>query len=248
MINKNIPVVVVIPSLNPDEKLIETVNNVIEQGFEKVLLVDDGSRHECQTIFKQLSKLKQVHVIHHEVNKGKGAALKTAFSYYLKEFDQELYKGVVTADADGQHLSEDIYKSALRMQVAIQDGEKNTLVLGTRDFSDPIVPFKSKNGNKITTLIFSLLYGKWINDTQTGLRGISNEYLKRCLELSGERFEYEINMLIDAVVSGVNVLEEKIATVYLNHNRETHFNPVKDSIKIYKVMFGLHRELKSKKC
>lgn len=244
MINKSIPVVVIIPSLNPDEKLVETVKNIVAQGFKDVLVVDDGSRSECQCFFEQLSAMQQVQVLHHEINKGKGAALKTAFSYYLRKFDQSLYTGVVTADADGQHLAEDIYKTALRLHNAFLSGAKRTLVLGTRDFDDPIVPFKSKNGNKITTIVFKLLYGKQINDTQTGLRGISNEYIERCLGLQGERFEYEIHMLIDAVVSGVKILEEKIATVYLNNNRETHFNPIKDSIKIYKVMFRVRMGVK----
>lgn len=246
MINKNIPVVVIIPSLNPDENLVKTVKNIIVQGFEKIIIVDDGSKSECQCFFEELSNLTQVQIIHHDINKGKGAALKTAFTYYLHNYDQKTYTGVVTADADGQHLAEDIYKNALRLHNEILVGETDVLVLGTRDFDNPIVPFKSKSGNKITTTIFKILYGKRINDTQTGLRGISNDYLKRCLKLQGERFEYEINMLIDAVVCGVKILEEQITTVYLNNNRETHFNPIKDSIKIYKVMFDLRKGVKNK--
>ena len=245
MNTKDTGVVVIIPSLNPDENLTVTVRGILEQGFDQIILVDDGSRDECQCFFSELEKLEQVKVLHHKVNKGKGAALKTAFAYYLSTYDQKRYCGVVTADADGQHLAADIYKTAMRLKNSdMYPSNGRVLVLGTRDFNDPIVPFKSKNGNKITTFMFKLLYGKKINDTQTGLRGISNSYLKDCLLLTGERFEYEISMLIDAVVSNAAVLEEKIATVYLNQNRETHFNPVKDSIKIYKVMFNLRKEVK----
>lgn len=232
------PIVVIIPSLNPDDNLINTVESVIRQGFTDVILVDDGSKQECQRYFEQLESLDEVTVIHHEVNKGKGAALKTAFSYYLNNFDQKVYKGVVTADADGQHLAVDIYKTAERMLMQMKSEKDRILVLGTRDFDDPIVPFKSKNGNKITTVVFQLLYQKRINDTQTGLRAISNAYIPDCMALKGERFEYEINMLIDAVTSKAEIIEEIIATVYLNQNRETHFHPVKDSMKIYRVMFA----------
>lgn len=230
------PIVVVIPSLNPDENLVHTVETVVEKGFSDIILVDDGSKEACQKYFDSLSKLPEIVVLHHEKNKGKGAALKTAFSYYLKNYDQKVYKGVVTADADGQHLAIDIYKTSEKLLHEIENEDDRKLVLGTRNFDEPIVPFKSRSGNKITTVIFQLLYGKRINDTQTGLRGISNTYIEDCLSLKGERFEYEINMLIDAVTSKVGISEEIIETVYLNQNRETHFHPIKDSFKIYKVM------------
>lgn len=231
------PVVAVIPSLNPDEKLLNTVNSTLEQGFTELILVDDGSKKECRHFFEELSKRPEVTLLTHEKNRGKGAALRSAFSYYLEHYDQDIYQGVVTADADGQHLAEDIKKTAETLLKETDNGCTRALVLGTRDFDDPIVPFKSKNGNKITTNVFQLLYGKRIHDTQTGLRGISNAYIAECLNLQGERFEYEINMLVDAVLSKAGIFEELIQTVYLNDNRETHFDPVKDSIKIYRVMF-----------
>lgn len=111
--------------------------------------------------------------------------------------------------------------------------------MGTRNFNEPQVPFKSRNGNKITTEVFRLFYGKRINDTQTGLRAISNAFLPSCLDMTGERFEYEINMLIAAVRAKVDICEVLIRTVYFDDNRETHFHPVKDSLKIYGVMLGL---------
>lgn len=235
-----IPVVAVIPSLNPDEKLIHTVHGLHQQGFSEILLVDDGSRESCRSIFTQLES-EGCRVLHHSVNRGKGRALKTAFSNYLQFYDQQASIGVVTADADGQHLPEDIRKTALSLAMAPtgkQGHPRGQLVLGTRNFNEPQVPFKSRNGNKITTEVFHLLYGKRINDTQTGLRAISNEFLPTCLEIRGERFEYEINMLIAAVRSKLDIREEMIQTVYFDDNRETHFRPVMDSLKIYGVMFG----------
>lgn len=232
--NAVFPVVAVIPSLNPDDKLPKTVDGLFQAGFTDVLLVDDGSRPDCQPIFEDLAKRPGCTVLHHEVNRGKGRALKTAFSYYLEQFDTHAYFGVVTADADGQHLPEDIYQTAKR----ICAHPEHTLALGTRNFDEEIVPFKSRNGNKITTAVFQLLYGKRINDTQTGLRAIPNSFLPKCLEIKGERFEYEINMLIAAVIGKLDMMEVPIQTVYFDDNRETHFHPVKDSIRIYRVMFA----------
>lgn len=103
------PVVAIIPSLNPDSKLPEVVDGLFSVGFTDVLLVDDGSRAECRPIFDALAEQKGCTVLHHDVNRGKGRALKTAFSYYLENFDKATYCGVVTADADGQHLPQDIY-------------------------------------------------------------------------------------------------------------------------------------------
>ena len=231
------PVVAIIPSLNPDDKLPLVVKGLFECGFSDVILVDDGSRDDCKIIFDQLEKLDGCKVLRHECNKGKGRALKTAFSYYCDNYDLSYYCGVVTADADGQHLPKDILKTA--QSLFTKDGAvKNLVALGTRDFNEEQVPFKSRNGNKITTFVFKLLYGKHINDTQTGLRAISNDFVQKCITIEGERFEYEINMLIQMVRSKVAFEEVIIETVYFDSNRETHFHPVRDSFKIYKVMLG----------
>ena len=227
------PVVAVIPSLNPDKKLIDTVHGLVETGFTDIILVDDGSREECQSTFRTLENLPECQVLHHDTNRGKGCALKTAFSYYLTHFDQEKYCGVVTADADGQHLPKDIRKTAQAL-VECCGG----IYLGSRDFDEKEVPFKSRNGNKITTYVFYLLYGKLIHDTQTGLRAISNDFLTHCVKIRGDRFEYEIRMLVDAVTQNIYIQEVPIQTVYFNDNRETHFHPVMDSLRIYRVMLG----------
>ncbi len=232
------PVVCVIPSLNPDEKFLDTVRGIFATGFTDLIVVDDGSREACQRYFETVSALPGCTVLRHMANCGKGRALKTAFMYYLEQFDLSVYAGVVTADADGQHLPEDIMKCA---QALIRQ-QKNTLsscmVLGTRDFNKEIVPFKSRNGNKITSRVFQMLYGKMIHDTQTGLRALSNDFVVHCNDISGERFEYEIKMLIDAVAHKIQIIEESIQTVYFDSNRETHFRPIQDSVRIYRLILG----------
>lgn len=238
------PIVAVIPSLNPDKKLSKLISRLVKVGFTDIIIVNDGSKEENMPIFEELKKFPQCVVLCHKTNLGKGRALKTAFSYYLQEYAPHMYQGVVTADADGQHLPEDIFNIAHALQKQLggvspceeTSADDKILILGTRNFDDPVVPVKSKSGNKITTIIFQFLYGKRINDTQTGLRGISNNLISSCLNLKGERFEYEINMLIKAVLNNVKIAEETIHTVYLEQNTHTHFHPIRDSFRIYRIL------------
>lgn len=219
-----------IPSLDPDYKMPEYIKGLIKAGAKNILLVDDGSKIENRSYFDKLESKKQVTVVRHAVNQGKGRALKTGFNYVLNNCKDCL--GVVTADADGQHSVKDTIACAKRLI------ETNKIVFGTRNFNENIVPFKSRNGNKITTSVFKLLYGKKVNDTQTGLRAIPFEYLATCMSLPGERFEYEIAMLIQIVKDGMEIIEEPIETIYFESNRATHFNTFKDSYRIYKIMLG----------
>lgn len=225
-------VAILIPSLNPEEYMVRFVVGLSEAGFQNIILVNDGSSNETQSFFDEVQKLDGVVVLKHAVNQGKGRALKTGFHYFLNTYKAGEMDGIVTADADGQHSVEDTCKVA---EILSQTGK---CVLGTRDFDQQDVPFKSKFGNKLTTFFFTLLYGKKITDTQTGLRGIPYSFIEQCLKISGERFDYEIAMLIDLVRHKVNIVEEPIKTIYIESNRATHFNAVKDSIRIYRILLG----------
>lgn len=220
---------ILIPSLNPDESLIRYVDDLKNHGFDRIMIVDDGSKDETQFIFSKLEEAGYT-VLHHEVNKGKGAALKTGFQYVLDNAKD--IKGIITVDSDGQHLSVDTKKVAETLL-----DNPNTFILGCRDFDAENVPPKSKAGNKITSRMFKLLYQKTVSDTQTGLRGIPMSIVPDLLKIHGQRFEYETAMLIDVMDSDTPIIEVPIETVYIDSNRETHFNPFLDSIKIYLVIF-----------
>lgn len=138
---------------------------------------------------------------------------------------------MLTSDSDGQHAVNDTLAVAKKMS------ETNNFTLGIRNFNDPSVPFKSKAGNKITSRIFKLMFGKWISDTQTGLRGIPHYMLKECMKYVGEKYDYEITMLIGATRS-LPYEEVIIDTIYIDDNATSHFNPILDSWKIYKVMLN----------
>lgn len=222
-------VTVVLPSLNPDEKLTSTVKSIIDIGFEHIILLDDGSEEQYQKYFDECEAYPQVKVVHHDVNCGKGRALKTAFEYYVENCKGE---GVVTADGDGQHTATDIKKCAEAM---LAHGK---VILGVRDFSLSDIPPRSRFGNRLTSFLFKTACGLTISDTQTGLRAIPVRYLDTFIKTSGERYEYETNMLLDFGKYQIPYAEEKIATVYIDDNSSSHFHPIRDSLRIYKQILG----------
>lgn len=220
---------IVLPSLDPDRKFSAVVSALIESGFEHIVIVDDGSCEDNQHFFTEAAAHTQCTVIHHGVNKGKGRALKTAFEYISENLPE--LEGAVTIDGDGQHLTDDIIACGNRM---LDSGDE--VVLGCRDFDLPNVPPRSVAGNKFTSKMFRLLFGIRITDTQTGLRAIPAKYLKAFCAIDGERFEYETNMLLQMKRSGIGFIEQPIETVYDEEDYSSHYNAVKDSWKVGKVM------------
>lgn len=216
---------VVLPSYKPDEKLRGIVNGLINTGFEDIIVVDDGGGKDYNHFFDEIRVLPQVTVLVHEVNKGKGRALKTAMEYYISNRSGA---GIVTADGDGQHVPTDIKACAEKML------ETKSVVLGVRDFSKPDVPPRSKMGNRITSFMFLTACSLKISDTQTGLRAIPAEYLPVFTETKGDRYEYETNMLLDFGKNNIPFTEVEIQTVYIDENATSHFDPIRDSIRIYK--------------
>lgn len=219
---------IVIPSLDPDEKLKNTVDGLKSIGFTKFVLVDDGSKPENKEFFPIPDQ--NITVLTHRFNRGKGAALKTAFKYILSNCPNA--KTVITVDGDGQHLPKD----ALACANALENG--NQIVLGCRDFSLPDVPPRSRFGNNMTSFVFRVLCGMKISDTQTGLRVYPRELLEPLLEVKGDRFEYETNMLLKMSSKGVKFKEQKIETVYIEENRTSHFHTIRDSVRIYRFILA----------
>ena len=233
-------VTVILPSLNPDEKLINTVNSLLDKGFHDIIIVNDGSDEAHRAPFEAISSNEACTLLVHETNQGKGRALKTAMQYVLTHRPDS--PGVITIDGDGQHHVDDILACARAML-----DRKNEVILGVRDFSEPDVPFKSRFGNNLTKAVFRLFCGIRISDTQTGLRAIPAQYIKAMTEFAGERFEYETNMLLEMKANNIPFSEVRIKTIYLDENASTHFHPIRDSFKIYRVIlkFGISSAVSS---
>lgn len=219
-------IVILIPSLNPDDALLQLVQSLREQNMNSIVIINDGSNASCLEIFNKLEKDYCCKVISHEKNEGKGTALKTGIATLKEVYPNAV--GFVTADADGQHSPDDILHIA-----EVLNDNPSSVILGVRDFNRKNVPFKSRYGNKITSAVFFLVTGRRCTDTQTGLRGIPIQLADELLNIDGKRFEYETNMLIKLAKEKIDFIEVAIDTIYTNNNRETHFRPVKDSFLIY---------------
>lgn len=213
-------VTVIVPAYNPERPFAELVRELTAE-FD-VLVVNDGSKSGCAPLFKEAEEAGAT-VLKHDVNRGKGAAIKTAI--------RSLQAGggdwvAVTADADGQHRFEDIKKVAL-----LAEGDPDCLVLGVRDFKR--MPARSRFGNSLTRASFALATGTHISDTQTGLRGFSSRTADKLLTAAGDRYEYEMNVLINLKKWGIPVKETTIETVYIDGNASSHFHPIRDSLIVY---------------
>lgn len=228
--NQAARVSVVLPSLDPTEKLTSAINGLLAVGFTDIILVNDGSKPENLHYFTQAAEHPEVTLLHHPVNRGKGAALKTAFAWFLENRPQSA--GVVTVDGDGQHHPDDTLACAERM---LSGGHA---VLGVRDFNRPEVPSRSRFGNHVTSAVFKIFCGMTISDTQTGLRAIPRRDLAALTAVAGDRFEYETNMLLAFKEQGIPFDEVKIQTIYIEENESSHFHVFRDSWRIYKLIFA----------
>jgi glycosyltransferase involved in cell wall biosynthesis len=219
---------ILIPAYEPAESLPMLVSDLTGRGYS-VVVVDDGSGPGSADIFEALTANPSVALLRHAVNLGKGAALRTGINYILTH-DRDAM-GLVTADADGQHLAPDIDRVAEELSRA-----PDHLVLGVRTFHRD-VPLRSRLGNLLTRNLVRTVIGRRMTDTQTGLRGIPRALARDLLRLPAAGYEFELDMLVLGKHLSIPVKEVPIATVYLNGNDSSHFNPVRDSMKIYFVLF-----------
>ena len=225
---------IIIPAYEPDNRMLGLLESMKEKELGPVIIVDDGSGPEYADLFAQarvcLRELGGT-ILTHEVNRGKGRALKTAFEHILDTYPDA--EGSVTADSDGQHTAECI----LSVREALEDNP-GKLILGVRRFDGEGVPWKSRVGNTITEKVFSYVSGVHVTDTQTGLRGIPRAFMKELLDVPGERFEFETQMLLESA-GRYPIIEVPIKTIYDSQdNHQTHFNPFSDSVKIYRILAG----------
>ena len=223
---------IVIPAYEPDERFLTLLRDLDAENMGTIYAVDDGSGPDYAAIFEAAAPLIEKSggtLLRHEVNRGKGRALKTAFDYILKNEPEML--AAVTADSDGQHTV-----NCIKRVIGAVIENPDCLVLGVRKFDTEEVPWKSRYGNRLTEKVFQYISGVHVSDTQTGLRGIPRSYMAQLLELKGERFEFEMRMLMDASQHR-RIVEVPIQTVYdSKENHQTHFNPLRDSFKIYRIM------------
>jgi putative flippase GtrA len=214
--------VILIPAYMPDEALVALTMQLSVENFRTVV-VNDGSGPGFNDVFERLPE--DVTVVAHATNRGKGKALRTGMQYILEAMPDA--RGIVTADADGQHLASDILQVAEHLV-----DRTRAVVIGGRRFEGK-VPLHNRVGNLITRWVFSLATRVKVRDTQTGLRGFTMDLVPELLRLPGDRYEYEINVLLWAASNHVDMEEIPIKTVYLEGNTSSHYRVMRDSVIIY---------------
>lgn len=216
--------IALIPVLEPDHHLLEILRPLKSTGWD-IVVVDDGSGTHYQHVFQQADRFATV--LHHKTNRGKGAALKTGLHYIQRKYAGAV---VVTLDADGQHTvrdAETVCNAAMK--------NPGCLVLGCRGQSRG-TPLRSKVGHAVTRFVYSHATGSTVYDTQSGLRAFDSSLSPMFASIEGERYEYEMNVLLECARRHIPVLEVPIETIYLNKNRASHFHPVWDSFRIYREL------------
>lgn len=216
--------VVIIPAYKPDKTLAAIADQLWSCGC-KIVVVDDGSGKGYRHIFDELKDI--CIVLTHLENRGKGAAIKTALHYIKDEVWG--YDVIGVMDADGQHLTEDMMKLS-----EFSRKHRNALALGVRTVGKEM-PIKSRLGNQITRKVFRLVSGVHVSDTQTGLRAFSPELIPELLQVEGDRYEYEMNVLMVFAKAGIPIVELPIHTVYRDKsNSSSHFHAFGDSVRVYR--------------
>lgn len=220
--------VLLVPAYQPSPELPHLIREMLDAAgpsIERAVVVNDGSGPECAETFRRLRAMDRVEVLSHVINLGKGAALKTGFNHILG--NDASVTAVVTADADGQHRPRDVAKVA-----AAHAAHPEQLILGSRSFHGEI-PLRSRAGNRASRFLFHLFTGLPLQDTQTGLRAWPRAHCLEALRLPYQGYEFEFEALLQASRSAVHEIE--IETVYAPGNPSSHFNPLRDSLRIYFV-------------
>ena len=218
-------VAIVIPAYNPGKSLEKVTKQLLSAEFENIVVVNDGSKE--RRTFHSISN--NIYLVSHNINCGKGIALKSGFECCQKNFQNII--GIITVDADGQHSIDDVEKMYKELK-----NTPTSLILGSRNFNQKNIPFKSKIGNTVISRIFENKTGLKLQDTQTGLRAIPIQYIPDLIELEGSRYEYETNMLLYFTNKNIPIIEKTIETIYEKNNKHRHFKAFTDSILICKAI------------
>ena len=220
--------VVVIPAYEPDNKLVNLVRELSQDGFG-ILVIDDGSGEKYKPVFDQVSEFPNTHVIANEKNMGKGATLKHGFRRITEFFpDCRIF---VTADADGQHTPEDIKK----VRAELENNAKMVLAVRIRKGK---IPFRSRFGNDLSKFVYTILTGHYFTDNQSGLRGFTIDNVDWLVRVRGNKYDYELNMLFYADKQSIPITTIPIEAIYIDDNKDSHFSPVRDTILIYRRLFS----------
>jgi glycosyltransferase involved in cell wall biosynthesis len=227
-------IVIVIPTFNPSQLLLSTLSDIDSYDMLaniKKIIVNDGSEFGQDYLF-EAKKHSSVEVIQHDINRGKGEALKTAIKYLQASFPDVEF--MITMDSDRQHLGQGV---VALLESIDRNGEG--LHIGTRKLAKDKTPLRSFIGNLFSRKFFSLLFKIELKDTQSGLRAYPKSCFSLLLGLKSHRFEFEMEAIIAIILQRIKIFETPIETIYFNKNRSSHFRPLIDSFKVIWVIIRM---------
>lgn len=217
--------VILIPSYEPDPRLVELCERFSNDGYD-VLIINDGSGEKFDPIFEEAKQFAQLEG--YKINRGKGEALKYGYTIIAEDYKEAEY--IITCDGDGQHSPRDVNRTYDKLK------ETDELVFGVRYFGKE-VPFRSKFGNYVSRLIRTTLTKQYIADDQCGLRGFPIRYLEDLIALEGSRYEYEMNQMVVFQLKQYTIVQLPIEVIYENGNPTSHFQVMRDTGRIHHAIF-----------
>jgi glycosyltransferase involved in cell wall biosynthesis len=208
---------VLIPSLNAEHTLPKVIVEARKQ-LEPVIVIDDGSSDATS----EVARAAGATVLRHEVNRGKGGALKTGFAWALERgFD-----GVITLDADGQHLAGEIHKF-----IAARAETKADLIIGGRAHLFGGMLPRRRNANRFSAWCIAKASGVPISDSQSGFRFYSATLL-RALQLRANGFDMESEVIVRAGRSNMKIVTIPIDLGFIDGIATSHYKPLQDTLRI----------------
>lgn len=233
--------IVIMPTLNPLPNLVDYVKRLIELDITQVIIVNDGSDEKYQRVFDCLSSIKNCKILVHKKNKGKGRALKTGFEYVLHKYPK--VNSVITVGAHGQHTIDDVELILHNLGLF-----SNGIILGVRNFKTKDLSMLYSLGNHVASLLFHILFQRRIQDIQTGLRCIPRKDIPWLLNVPGETFDYDMNMIIEAIRREIPIYEIPIGRVKIKKNSVIHYDEiVNPNSMIHQIIHSFTKQRKSSK-
>ncbi len=224
--------VIVIPALNPPSSLAPYVSTLIDRGFSRIIVVNDGSRTDKLPIFTKLKRMGAF-VIDHDVNRGQGASLKTGFQYYLDHFSGDS-DGVITLSADRPVHPEDVEKIASSLHNEQAMGSF-ALVVGTRDLNGRLVSDYDYHMGGVMKLLYHMLMGVRLNDPLSGVFGIPDLRVAQCVDIEGDRFSYVTSLTMS--FEKIGFLQVPIEYTFYEPDTERTYRKVGDTVLILFTIF-----------
>jgi len=213
---------VIVPTYNNDHSLRAFLTELVTYT-SNIIVINDGSTDTTNEILKDFESMD---IVLHDINRGKGIALKTGF----KRAEEKAYKYAITIDSDGQHYPADLEKFLVELENRKTD-DPELLLVGDRNMSQAGIPGQSSKGNRFSSFWYLVVTAQELKDTQSGYR-LYPVRLINSLKLITWKFELEIEVLVKSTWKKVEVKNIPIRVHYDPGERVTHFRPFWDIVRI----------------